>query len=107
MNPGQLDRRLTFQSLVQTRGADGSVKEGWADVRTVWGSKVEQGAAEFVAAGVLKAETTVLFRCRWWPELTGKHRILCDGKIYTIVLPTEEGRRNLWRIQARGQEAPK
>lgn len=108
MNPGLLDRRITIQTLAETRGADGSRIERWADWRTVWGSKIEQGSAEYVAAGVLRAETTALIRIRWFPELAaGRHRLVCDGKVYGIVLPAEEGRRAYWRIQARGEEAAK
>lgn len=107
INPAQLDRRLTFQALSEGRDAAGGVSQAWADERTVWGQKVEQGTSEFVSAGVLKAETNVLFRVRWWADLREgkKYRIVCEGKTYEITGINEIGRRELWQIQARGELA--
>ncbi|MEV2911699.1 phage head closure protein, partial [Paenibacillus larvae] len=36
MNPGKLNKRITFQKFGETTNENGFKTDGWVDVQTVW-----------------------------------------------------------------------
>lgn len=92
MNPGKLDRRVTFLSLAVTAGAAGGVIETYTAGDTVWAEKIEQGTREFRAASAIHAEVTRAFRVRYRSDITPKHRLTFGGVTHDILGTVEEGR---------------
>jgi SPP1 family predicted phage head-tail adaptor len=92
MRAGNLSRRITIQTLTETN-TYGDVVKSWTDERTVWCEIVTTGGGEFYAAQKLNAETTVLFKTRYFRGLTTKHRIKYCGRVYEILSVNDVGER--------------
>lgn len=105
MNPGKLDRRLTIQARTLTRDAAGGAVPSYADVDTVWAQKVETTGRESRIANQLRADTTIVFRIRYYADLTEQHRLLFEGRYYDVTQINEENRRETQLVQARTVEA--
>jgi SPP1 family predicted phage head-tail adaptor len=92
INHGKMDRRITIQTLTESRGSAGGIIEGWSNLDTVWAEKLEQGTREFRAAGSLHAEASRLFRIRYRTDVRESHRISFGGRLHDILGISEEER---------------
>ena len=104
MNPGSLDRRITLEAPVTTRGESGGVMVNFTAGLTRWAQKLESTGREFRAVGAVHAETTIAFRIRYVTGLTTQHRLTYEGRFYDILQINEEGRKTFQLIQARTTE---
>lgn len=94
MKPGNLDRRIDIQALTETRGAAGGIVATWATLKTVWAEKLPSSGNEFRAAQSRHAETSQVFRIRYYSGLSETtHRISYSDRVYDILHIAEEGRR--------------
>ncbi|PGX99883.1 head-tail adaptor protein [Bacillus cereus] len=93
MNPGKLDKRLTFQVIDEdVKSPDGEPIEGYKDSFTVWGSFIFlKGRKYFEAAAAnseIQGETEIRFR----NDVTADMKIKYKNTIYDIVsvIPTDK-----------------
>lgn len=103
---GQLDERITIQSLTTAFDAYGSKTETWADLATVW-AKIEyrQNVSDEEYLGARQVErTTVWFTIRWRGDVTPKMRISYGGNYYDIATISKIGRRNYEKLEAELRE---
>ncbi|MCE0554211.1 phage head closure protein [Bacillus thuringiensis] len=92
MNPGKLDKRLTFQVKdEEAKSPDGDPIEGYKDSFTVWGSLFFKGRKYFEAATAnseIQGETEIRYRS----DVNADMKIKYKNVIYDIVsvIPTEK-----------------
>ena len=100
----QFDRRASILKPTTTRDAAGGVVETYAEAESRWCRRADQGGAEFRYAGQLRAETTALFKFRYFTGLSEKDRIRCESRDWDIVSINEVGRRQFLHVQAKERE---
>jgi len=95
MRAGRLDRQVTIQQNVPTRGTAGSEVDNWENVlATVWAQKIDQGGREYAIAGAQRqAELATIWRIRYLATITNKMRLRYGGVDYEIENIKELGRR--------------
>lgn len=104
LRAGNLDRRITFQTIVPGQGSDYSEPTAPAtDWKTVWASAAAVGGGERYRGHQVSAECTMVFECRWFSELTATMLIRYDGRTYDILRFSEIGRRVGYLIEAQGR----
>jgi len=84
MRAGPLRNRLILQSQNNTRGAAGSVVEGWATETTVWGSISPVSVKEYLASNQTQNEATVKITVRYYSGLDESWRVVNGGRAYSI-----------------------
>ena len=90
---GDLDRKITINSLTYTKGSAG---EQLPDVETaveVWAKVEYRFGDEQVEARRVEMNSRVQFTIRHYPSLTNKHWVEFEGKRYDIIHIEELGRR--------------
>lgn len=83
---GDLDRRITLESLSQTKDAEGGMVDSWPAVATVWAKVAHLSGNERRATshGGQAAEARTEFTIRYRSGLNAKMRVSYSGKIYNI-----------------------
>lgn len=76
MRAGDLDRRVTIQSRVETQDEFGQPIITWPTVGTFWAQVQQQSGREFFAAQQTVSERRTVFRLRWLEGVTVTHRVL-------------------------------
>ncbi|HMF29307.1 MAG TPA: phage head closure protein [Candidatus Cybelea sp.] len=85
LNPGELRRRITIQTLVKNQDALGGFTEKWEDVLYAWASIEPRTGRELTDAAQLYPETDTQIRVRWRTGLAEAMRILDEyGNQYDI-----------------------
>jgi SPP1 family predicted phage head-tail adaptor len=85
IDPGKLNRRLLLEAPAITPDGAGGILHSYQTLTTLWAAVVPVGArGEFVADGV---GTTATHRVtiRVGPEVTTRHRLRADSRIFTIL----------------------
>lgn len=98
MNPGTLDRRVTFERATITRNDLNEPVKTWADYCTVWAKREDVSDAETIAAGELGASLGARFTIRRdsrTETLTPADRLRHDGANWNIQAVREK--RDAWR----------
>lgn len=95
MNQGRLDRIIKLLKRSVSADADGAKVETWTPVCEIWAELMSLSGREVRAAGLVRPETSAVFRVRWNCELTqvqasGDYRIQYDGRFYDITPPIED-----------------
>lgn len=93
MRAGDLDRKITIQSVDYVFDDYGSFEEVWTDMATRWASFTQSGGREFFAQAQIQSERKVVFRCRWVEVVTPIHRVICEGEIFNITEARRIGRK--------------
>lgn len=102
MNPGQLDRLITVQSLAETRDSGGGVVSTYTSLPTqIWARRVDRGGREFRTSSALNAEVTSIFTIRSYTGLTTKHRFIDAGITFDLVYVQPPQRSGFQEIQAK------
>lgn len=86
LQAGQLNRRITLESLVQTKDSEGGMVDSWSAVATVW-AKVDNLSGNDRRAtshGGQVAEARTEFTIRHRSDLNAKMRVNYSGKKYNI-----------------------
>lgn len=93
----QLNKRITIQSLTQTKDTHGGQVDTWTDIALVWaGIKSLSGDERRITKeGGQAAEARTEFMIRYRAGIIEKMRVLYGGKIYNIkhVNDLNEGHR--------------
>ena len=85
MNPGELNKRITFQRLTTTTNENGFEVEEWEDFKTVWAAVTNLHGREYFEAAAVQRENTVKFTIRYLKDIDTSMRILFQGKQYNIT----------------------
>lgn len=85
MNPGELDKRITFQRLTTTTNENGFEEESLEDVNTVWAKVSNLHGREYFQAAAVQAENTVKFMIRYLEGIDTSMKILFQGRQYNIT----------------------
>ena len=86
MQSGQMDRRITIETLTATRGLSGAQKRSWATLATVWAEEMDYSSGgEFYEANEKTAINKTKFRVRYLSTITETERILYDSNYYDIL----------------------
>ena len=104
MDAGKLDRRLTIQSKVSTRGSMGDVAETWETVATVWARLLSSKGREFYSGGVQLGVDITGFQIRYSTAVGAMDqtwRVLYEGQEYNVFSTSEVGRREYLIIMAK------
>ncbi|MGI5872669.1 MAG: phage head closure protein [Bacillota bacterium] len=85
MNPGELDKRITFQRLTTTTNENGFEVETLEDFKTVWAKVSNLHGREYFEAAAVQRENTVKFTIRYLPDVNPSMKILFQGRKYNIT----------------------
>jgi SPP1 family predicted phage head-tail adaptor len=85
MNPGGLDKRITFQRLTTTTNENGFEVETLEDFKTVWAKVSNLHGREYFEAAAVQRENTVKFTIRYLPDVNPSMKILFQGRKYNIT----------------------
>lgn len=105
MRAGELDRRITIERYVETRGDFNEPIMTWEPLVTVWCAKRDASAGESYRAQSVSAQITTRFTIRYSSQVADvnpKDRIIYEGRVYNITAVREaaEGRRVALEIDA-------
>ena len=97
MQAGQLRRAVTVQERSLQVDDAGGQSPIWRDVVTLRAFVVPTGGSEVMASGETRSKTVYQVTTRWFPDLTPKHRLIYEGKVFDIlnINDVEERRREL------------
>lgn len=85
INAGDLDRRITLQKPVVTRGSDGAENLAYSSVVTVWANYMAEGGKEVYLAKRTNAEVRALFQIRYRSGITPKWRVKFGNRYFEIL----------------------
>jgi SPP1 family predicted phage head-tail adaptor len=86
MNAGQLDQRVTLQTMAGGVDAIGQpLPDNWADVATVWASVHPLQGREFLAAQSVQSEVTARITMRYRPGVSAAMRVVHGADLYNIT----------------------
>lgn len=89
MDPGKLNKRITFQ-LQDLDSED----EEWEDIATTWASINPISGKEYYSAETINSDLTHKIRLRYRRGITPDMRILYNGRIFYIVSVINEYEKN-------------
>ncbi|PET32775.1 head-tail adaptor protein [Bacillus anthracis] len=93
MNPGKIDKRLTFQIIDEdVKNPDGDPIEGYKDSFTVWGSFIFLKGRKYFEAAAANSEVQGETEIRFRTDVNADMKIKYKNVIYDIlsVIPTEK-----------------
>lgn len=93
VNPGELDKRLTFQVIDEdAKSPDGDPIEGYKDSFTVWGSFIFLKGRKYFEAAAANSEVQGETEIRFRTDVNADMKIKYKNVIYDIisVIPTEK-----------------
>lgn len=84
---GKLNRKITLESLTQTRDVEGGLVDSWTTFATPWAkvSNLSGNERRVTDHGGKVGEARTEFVIRYLPGVTSKMRVSYDGKLYDIV----------------------
>ena len=89
MDPGKLNKRITFQ-LQDLDSED----EDWKDIATTWANINPISGKEYYSAETINSDLTHKIRLRYRRGITPDMRILYNGRIFYIVSVINEYEKN-------------
>lgn len=95
---GSLRHRVTLQSRVVSRDANGTPINAWIDAATVWAAIQPMSARDFIAAQSVQSRVDTRIVIRWRGDVNATMQVLHDADIYSIhgLLPdVDSGREYL------------
>jgi SPP1 family predicted phage head-tail adaptor len=87
MNPGLLNKRITFSEPTVKTDEYGNQIEQWADVKTVWAMIKTEKGSEYVSAGAERTELIYRFIVRYTTGINASMRIVYNGRTFDIIEP--------------------
>jgi len=93
MFAGTLDRRITWQTAVITRAAEGNEIKTWSTSFETWACRADLRGAEMIQAGESVDERTVKLQLYYRAGLVPTDRFIFEGLTYRIHSINEIGRR--------------
>lgn len=92
MRAGALQHIITIEREAETVAPSGAVSKTWAPLATVRAERVQQNAAEFLAAFGEGEKGAAIWRIRYLPGLTTADRVTHAGIVYDLKEVAEIGR---------------
>lgn len=99
MDAGQLDRRLTPQTLTTADDGHGGQTETWTDGAPLWADMRELGGREALSANAVASRATYLVTTRYRTDLTTRMRLVWAARSLTMEIVAVRDRpegRNQW-----------
>ena len=93
MRAGDMDRRITIQSVEYIDTEYGGYEEVWTDVGVFWASIKQESGREFFAHGGINSDKKAIFRMRWIDGITVVHRVIYAEQEHNIHEVRELGRK--------------
>ena len=87
IDPAALSDRVTFQSPVQSRDADGQIVQGWRDEFTAWTHVLYKRGTEAAEQARMLSQRPVVFTIRSSSQsrrITSEWRAVMGGRVYDI-----------------------
>jgi SPP1 family predicted phage head-tail adaptor len=84
MNPGKLNKRITFQRFIEGKDADGFPLEEWQDVKTCWAMIKTLKGREYFQSATTQNENSSRFIIRYTTGLHPDMQILYKGRTFEI-----------------------
>lgn len=100
MRAGDLNRKITIQSVTQTEDTYGAPVDTWATFVEVWAQVKPIRGDEYFAAQQVNARVDAVFRLRWLSGVLETMRIHYDDKLWDIRSINELGFREGLEIYA-------
>ena len=100
LQAGKLDRQIVIQSLTTGQSVYGGTTESYSTLATVFAKVTPLRGREFFDSKAINSEVDTRFVIRYRNDVTTKHRISYDSKIYDIHSVQEMGRRAGTEIMA-------
>ena len=94
--PGELDQRVTFQTLSRTPDGQGGSAEAWADIGTVWAHVRPRSGKEVEKFDRVNADVFYLMVVRYRSDLVAADRAVWQGVSYNIRSINDAGGRKLY-----------
>jgi SPP1 family predicted phage head-tail adaptor len=94
-DPGQLNRRLVLEALVETADGAGGITRSYETVMTLWASVMPRAASDNVAADALGASVSHRIVVRYRDDLTLRHRFRDGARVFHLVAIRDRDRRFL------------
>lgn len=85
MNLGELNKRITIETLTTVINENGFEEEQWVLWKTVWAKVQNLYGREFFQASAVQQEKTVKFTIRYLKDINERMRIKFQGKQYNIT----------------------
>ncbi len=95
MRAGRLRHRVSVQSAVQTRTADGAVTQTWSTDRTAWAAIEPLTGREFFAEQQTQADVSHRILLRYKSGLTPRQRIVEGSRVFHIEAVINRNERNI------------
>jgi SPP1 family predicted phage head-tail adaptor len=98
MMSGQLDQRVTLQSLVETQNTFGETVNTYQTIGTVWARVISEKGREAFESARVNARENLRIAIRYREDLNSKSRVQWMGQNYNIVYLDKTLRRDgeLW-----------
>lgn len=94
IDPGQLDRRVSLQSVSGTTDDLGETREAWAEYAAVWARLEPISGRELWLAQQAQSEATHKVTLRYRAGVTARDRVVYGGRTFHLTEPPREvGRR--------------
>ncbi|WP_028390550.1 phage head closure protein [Bacillus cihuensis] len=90
MNPGQLNRRLTFNRNEEVSDGAGGFEKSLVPIKTVWANVRSARAREFYQAAQSQVEITHVVTIRYDASINRTQVITFDGKQFEIQFVMEK-----------------
>ena len=84
MRAGSLRHRVTIQSVSEVQNSIGEAIETWSTFAEAWARIDPLSGREILAANQLDEPVSAKLRMRYLLGVTGKMRVVYDGKTYNI-----------------------
>jgi SPP1 family predicted phage head-tail adaptor len=91
---GRLRHRVTIEAKTEVEGPYGDPVETWAPEAERWADITPLAMREVLAAGQIDAQLTHRVVLRYYPGLTGEHRLVHDGRVFHIYAVRNVGERD-------------
>ncbi|ORE90155.1 phage head closure protein [Aurantimonas sp. 22II-16-19i] len=101
---GKLDRRITIERESETVDDAGRVTRAWAPIGSLRAEIVRLSTGEFLKGFGEEATTGIVFRTRFFADITTADRIAFDGDAFNVREIVEIGRRRGLEIRCEAPE---
>jgi SPP1 family predicted phage head-tail adaptor len=87
MNPGELNKRITFLVQSSVQNSYGEVENTWNDIQTVWATVKTLQGRELFQANQVHSEITSKITIRYLTGITANMRLRYGNRILQIIGP--------------------
>jgi SPP1 family predicted phage head-tail adaptor len=100
MRAGNLDREITIERVYEAVGPAGVPLPTWAAICNLRAELIEASTDEYIRNAGASTECAVVFRTRFYPNVTPADRVKYRGEVFDIKQVKEIGREHGLDIRA-------